>query len=190
MGNNNNIFGTFFIMNQADIKNKTENVGVVPHCLGGNLQGKNAYLKMGVPVDIFNRVTIQEDMVAGLLVYDKKEFHRLHDGADNFGMISDGYHTLDELYEHRIVNFMAVCKLMKNSTDDRYAWRSERHSDGSKYDGWFILGVGVNPGEQITYHLPMSKWEAAGKVVTLTYENAPEWDGHTAADVLERLSKL
>lgn len=197
-------------MNQEDIKKNTENVGLVPHCLGGQLNGPQGYLKMGVPADIFQRVIIHGDMVAGLLVYNKEEFHKVQDAPDISGVekinnaiefsktipgfsaggVSDGYHTFDELYEHRIVNFMTVCKLMKDDKRDILVWRSECHSDGSKYDGWFVLGIGVYPGQQITYHLPMSKWKAAGKVVNFTYEHAPEWDGHTAADVLDRLSKL
>lgn len=204
-----NIFQTFLIMNQADIKNNTGNVGLVPHCIGGQMTTKGAYLKMGVPRDIFQRVTISEDMVAGLLVYNKEEFHKIHDAEDipevqkinnaiyfgktipgfSTGDISDGYHTFDELYEHRIVNFMAVCSLVSKHTN-LLVWRSEKHSDGSKYDGWFILGIGLVKGEQITYHLPMSKWKACAKIVNATMECAPEWDGHTSADVLERLSKL
>ena len=37
--------------------------------------------------------------------------------------------------------------------------------------------------KQITYHLPLSKWEETGFAETL--EKAPEFDGHTPDDVLE-----
>lgn len=98
--------------------------------------------------------------------------------------LSDGFHTFDELYEHRIALWITFCRL----TDDFYPWRSQLHSDGSKIDGWFILGIGRSPGEQITYHLPMSRWGDTEFADTL--DRAPEWDGHTPADVLSRLMNL
>lgn len=40
---------------------------------------------------------------------------------------------------------------------------------------------------QITYHLPAEDWDTL-RVPEL--ETAPEWDGHTSDDVLERIYKL
>lgn len=111
------------------------------------------------------------------------------------GMISDGYHTFDELYKHRIRNYMTVCKLVSDiyasllRTKESPVWMSEKHSDGSVWDGWFILGIFSEPGEQITYHLPTSKWDECKRFAKVV-DQAPEYDGHTSADVLERLSKL
>lgn len=46
---------------------------------------------------------------------------------------SDGYHTIEELYEHRHALFMALtCAMPWRS------WKSRRHHDGPSYDGWFI----------------------------------------------------
>lgn len=64
-------------------------------------------------------------------------------------------------------------------------WRSRLHHDGSAFDGWFIIGIGKEKGEQITYHLPERMWSDCDWAETL--DRAPEWDGHTSADVLERL---
>ena len=107
--------------------------------------------------------------------------------------VSDGYHTFDELYEHRIVLFIALCKILY--ADPQYQtgqkadiWRSKLHSDGTSFDGWFIMGIGRNKGEQITYHLPISKWDETE--FAETREKAPEFDGHTSDDVLERLKNL
>lgn len=117
--------------------------------------------------------------------------------AFSAGAISDGYHTFDELYEHRIVNFIALCRTcdMLNEvafgTDYEpraYVWRSKKHSDDSEWDGWFILGINKELGKQITYHLPISKWEETEFAETL--DKAPEFDGHTSADVLERIKQL
>ena len=105
----------------------------------------------------------------------------------------DGYHTFGELYEHRIVLWIALCKILYN--DPQYqtgqkadVWRSKLHSDGISFDGWFIMGIGRNKGEQITYHLPISKWEETE--FAETREKAPEFDGHTSDDVYERLLKI
>jgi hypothetical protein len=56
------------------------------------------------------------------------------------------------------------------------------------YDDQFIMGIGKDRGEQITYHLPLSKWEETNFAETLN--RAPEWDGHTSDNVLERLKNL
>lgn len=102
--------------------------------------------------------------------------------------VSDTYHTMDELYDHRITLFIALCKEFAANRFEDVVWRSEAHSDGSKYDGWFILGIHKTEGKQITYHLPMARWDETDFAETL--ETAPKWDGHTSADVLNRLKAL
>jgi len=108
------------------------------------------------------------------------------EGMLNVGEICDGYHTFNELYEHRIMLFIALCRVMNNY--GVYVWRSKKHSDTSEWEGWFILGIRANRGEQITYHLPDDKWEFTDFADTRIM--APKWDGHTSEDVLERLKKL
>lgn len=109
-------------------------------------------------------------------------------------LISDGYHTFGELYEHRITLFITLCKFLSIDDDTTCApsqyhvWRTKKHSDESEWDGWFIMGIRKESGKQITYHLPISKWAETGFCDTL--DKAPEWDGHTSADVLERLKSL
>jgi len=114
------------------------------------------------------------------------------DGEENTGLISDGYHTFDELYEHRITLFIALCKQIYKpgniNTCPYHVWRSELHADGSKFDGWFIMGIGTENGKQITYHLPIIRWAETDFANTLP--NAPEFDGHTPKDVLERIKNL
>lgn len=101
-------------------------------------------------------------------------------------IVSDGYHTFDELYEHREELFIALCRLAKEA--NHRVWRSKLHSDGSMYDDMFILGIGNEPGKQITYHYPIAKWERTEFAETL--DHAPEFDGHTPGAVLERLKDL
>ena len=102
------------------------------------------------------------------------------------GEVSDGFHTFNELYEHRVTLFIALCK----SLSDWSIWRSKKHSDGELAFGgtWFVLGIGGAKGQQITYHLPIEKWEETNFAETL--DKAHEFDGHTPEDVLERLKKL
>lgn len=104
--------------------------------------------------------------------------------------VSDGYHTFEELYDHRITLWIALCRKMAefHHRSDDVVWRSQYHSDGTNFDGWFILGMGYAPNDQITYHLPWSEWVNCDFAKEL--ERAPNFDGHTANDVLERLKKL
>ena len=104
----------------------------------------------------------------------------------------DGYHTWNELYEHRIVLFIALCEQIERWWDRAEkpspVWRSKLHSDGSSLENWFIMGIFHSKGDQMTYHVPFSKWKDTNFVATL--EKAPEYDGHTPDNVLERLKKL
>jgi hypothetical protein len=102
--------------------------------------------------------------------------------VDTTGDISDGYHTFNELYEHRHMLFIAL-----GCHGQLKAWKSYKHHDGSVFDGWFLAGINLNSGT-ITYHLPNDKWELCRNFEEL--ETAPEWDGHTSDDVLDRLSKF
>lgn len=99
------------------------------------------------------------------------------------GEISDGYHTFDELYEHRITLYIALCRQLQSNS-----WRTLLHSDGSSFEGWFVLGLNYEGGDQITYHLPIEKWDLCRFAADL--EKAPQWDGHGSIDVLTRISKL
>lgn len=109
-------------------------------------------------------------------------------------VVSDGYHTMDELYEHRIRLYIALCREISLrdpkllALDDREVWRSKSHADGTMFEGWFIMGIGKAAGHQITYHLPLGYWDECSFATEL--ERAPEWDGHTPGEVLQRLKSL
>lgn len=110
----------------------------------------------------------------------------------------DGYHTFKDLYNHRYALFINLCRLyniLRLSAENinmdigiRKVWKSKLHSDGTMFDDSFIMGIGEEPGKQITYHFPLEMFEKMTFAETL--ENAPEWDGHTPDDVLERLKSL
>lgn len=107
------------------------------------------------------------------------------DGRVDSNLISDGYHTFGELYDHRITLYIALCRTLSFT---KPVWRAQKHHDGSSFDGWFIMGIESEPGKQISYHLPMSRWEQCRFAHTM--DLAPEWDGHTSQDVLNRLSLI
>lgn len=99
--------------------------------------------------------------------------------------ISDGYHTFEQLYDHRCELWMALCK---SPNYFHRTWKSQVHSDGSRWNGWFILGIDRKKHEQITYHLPIKYWEECSGIKTLP--KAPEFDGHTSRDVIARIRGL
>lgn len=131
------------------------------------------------------KITIKNATKLTVLEKDGEEYTEI-EGNEGLS-VSDGYHTIDELYEHRIVLYIALCAAQRLFTD-KEVWRSKLHSDGSGFEGWFILGIGQKKGSQITYHIPLSYWDQTNFAVTL--DQAPEWDGHTSVDVLKRLKVL
>lgn len=100
--------------------------------------------------------------------------------------ISDGYHTFGELYSHRIELYIVLCRVLSFEV---YVWMSKNDSNGNEVPGWFILGLEQKKGDQITYHLPNNRWKECAKFAGIL-ERAPEYDGHSPNDVLDRLRKL
>jgi len=90
------------------------------------------------------------------------------------GEISDGYHTFNELYYHRMILFSVICSHHK----DR-AWKSKLHDDGTMYNNCFIVGI-ETPKGQFTYHYHMENWDHFD---VKEIEFAPKWDGHKPKDI-------
>ena len=105
----------------------------------------------------------------------------LVDGASAMGEVSDGYHTFNEIYDHRAVLFAVIC-----NEHPHLAWKSKLHHTGDIFDGMFIVGLNTSHG-QISYHYDMRLWNL---FVVPELERAPEWDGHTPADVVKRLERV
>ena len=98
------------------------------------------------------------------------------------GETSDGYHTFNELYHHRAVLFSVIVKAFEDK-----AWKSKKHHDGTMYDGMFIVGI-ETPNGQASYHYDINPYWDMFQCKELEY--APEWDGHTPAQAIERIGKL
>jgi len=93
------------------------------------------------------------------------------------GNISDGYHTFDELYEHRNLLFINLCLEQPGCC----YWN--RNGD---YTGYFCL-YRDTPDGQISYHIT----DKHLPLIDCAIEYAEVlWDGHTSNDVIERLGKL
>lgn len=98
------------------------------------------------------------------------------------GETSDGYHTFDELYDHRAKLFSVIVR------DHReLAWKSRLHHDGTMYDGMFIVGI-ETPGGQATYHYDVDNYWDLFDCKEL--DRAPEWDGHTPHQAIDRIASL
>ena len=98
------------------------------------------------------------------------------------GDTSDGYHTFNELYHHRAVLFSVIVKAFQEK-----AWKARLHHDGTMYDGMFIVGIDTPEG-QASYHYDIDPYWDMFECREL--ERAPEWDGHTPAQAIERIGKL
>ncbi len=96
------------------------------------------------------------------------------------GLISDGYHTFDELYFHRMILFSVICSQNKEKS-----WKSKLHSDGTMFKDYFIVGIDTPLG-QYSYHYHMEYWDHFCEIAEL--EKAPKWDGHTPDQVHRLLS--
>lgn len=98
------------------------------------------------------------------------------------GDTSDGYHTFNELYHHRAVLFSVIVKAFPDK-----AWKAREHHDGTMYDGMFIVGIDT-PRGQATYHYDIDPyWDM---FACRELERAPEWDGHTPEEAIDRIGKL
>jgi hypothetical protein len=118
-------------------------------------------------------------------------------------LISDGYHTFEELYEFRKAYNAALFNEwanplgkhnsntgIENFEDCAYdVHKSWRHHDGELCfgGGWFIV-VAILPTGQISNHYEAKDWDLfkIPEVEKAKYE----FDGHTPSDVIDRLLKL
>lgn len=101
--------------------------------------------------------------------------------------VTDGYHTFQELYEFRKVYNAALFNFW-SAYNYFPVVKSYKHHDGELCfgGGWFIVTATLPTG-QISNHYKNEDWDLFR---CKEVEKAPEWDGHTSADVLKRLQDL
>lgn len=148
--------------------------------------------------DTFPSATIEEEAFGAAIMSDLMIFVGLDDLAPVHaiyarladliepqpidGNTSDGYHTFNELYHHRAVLFSVIVAKFA----DR-AWKSKLHADGTMYEGMFIVGI-ETPDGQATYHYDIDPYWELFRCTEI--KRAPEWDGHTPNQAIERIGKL
>lgn len=150
------------------------------------------------------------------IVNSQIEEYKKNDSDFDEGLISDGYHTFNELYEFRkIYNAclfnqwvemydlaMLECKedpdyIMSEELSDRLyrkiansVHKSWKHEDGTGCFGekreWFIVSA-MLPTGLISNHYKAEDWDLFN--VREVEKALFEFDGHTGKDVLERLMK-
>ncbi len=98
------------------------------------------------------------------------------------GDTSDGYHTFNELYHHRAVLFSVIVVQFADRV-----WKSKLHADGTMFEGMFIVGI-ETPDGQATYHYDVEPYWNLFQCKEV--DRAPEWDGHTPDQAIERIGKL
>jgi len=101
------------------------------------------------------------------------------DGWSSKG-ISDGWHTFNDLYYHRMILFLALQLAHKDKS-----WKSKKHYDGSMFDDSFIVGIKTNEGDY-TYHYNLKYWSFFENIKEI--DKAPKYDGHNPEDIDRLLS--
>jgi hypothetical protein len=108
---------------------------------------------------------------------------------DSIANINDGYHSFKELYDFRLFyNAALFNELHKTGVKIE---KSFKHNDGTYCFGkkreWFIVMAEL-PSGQISNHYPKDCWD----LFKVPFAKIPtiQFDGHTSADVLERLRML
>jgi hypothetical protein len=115
----------------------------------------------------------------------KAQTEPVHEPVAIDGNTSDGYHTFNELYEFRKAYNAALFNEWA-AGGKCSVHKSWRHHDNELCfgGGWFIV-VAVLPQGQISNHYEAKDWDlfAVPEVERVLFE----FDGHTGADVVERL---
>jgi len=99
--------------------------------------------------------------------------------VETTGEASDGFHTFNELYYHRMILFSVIC-----NSNKQISWKSKLHNDGTMYSDYFIVGIETVLG-QYTYHFHIDNWELFDAEVI---KKAPIFDRHTPKDITRLLT--
>lgn len=104
------------------------------------------------------------------------------------GDISDGYHTFDELYEHRCLLFIAWIISVDSHIMDVIPSYIPDH-----FEGWDLIWTSIPDGtgdlKQISYHVPV-KYRHLYRGHCNRQEVNSAYDGHTSGDVIKRITEF
>lgn len=123
-------------------------------------------------------------MCGGVVFFGKDEIKVPCDA----GLVSDGYHTFNELYEYRKVYNAALFNEWAKSGKFTVQ-KSLKHSDGELCfgGGWFIVVADTQFG-QVSNHYEVKDWDLFSSVEAV--DIPMDYDGHSASEALERLIKV
>lgn len=104
--------------------------------------------------------------------------------------VEDEYHSMKELYQHRMALNIALFNLLGRiykQYKNVKVLKSRLHSDGTMFEGYFVV-VAVIPGAgQASWHYKLEHWS---KFDIPEEDNAPTYDGHTPEQAMERIQKV
>ena len=122
-----------------------------------------------------------EDETLKRLVYKAvKDLKNQNTSTEITGEASDGYHTFNELYEHRTKLFACLCNEYPT-----LSYKAKKHADGTGYDDMFLASIKTPKGDY-SYHCDMKYWDLF-KIEAREF--ADPWDGHKPSDI-DRLFSL
>jgi hypothetical protein len=103
------------------------------------------------------------------------------------GDCSDKYHSMHDLYKHRMALNIALFHAWYNTSDyhEINVFKSKKHSDGTMFDGYFIvMAINNINKEQISYHYKLKHWD---KFNIPEIDICPFYDNHNSENTIERL---
>ena len=98
------------------------------------------------------------------------------------GTITDGYHSFDELYEHRnllFLNFLIHADYREEVTT--------YYTEDPNIPGWILVVMKSKKLGQISYHMEEGYSQFLKYITKIPWEQH-EWDGHTSQEVIYRLA--
>lgn len=126
--------------------------------------------------------TILEDVMPGITEFKVETVDNIIKKLpeDQQGLVSDGFHSFDDLYMHRMFLTYMLCK-----AKPEMSWKSKQHFDDSIFPGYFIVGFNTPEGTY-SYHYELKYWDLFDGVNEV--DRAPEYDGHKPEDFARLLS--
>lgn len=135
--------------------------------------------------DLRNKIAANElqNAIASLITIGRMGFFK----GFSENKISDGYHTFAELYDFRMV-LQALLFREWAATGKYDVHKSWKHYDGEDCfgGGWFVV-VAMLPHGQVTNHYKEEYWDMFD--IQVEPKAKYEFDGHNAADCLDRYSR-
>lgn len=105
----------------------------------------------------------------------------------DIGETSDGYHTFNELYEHR--NLLFIAWMVSDGCPGKAYWVKDH------MEGWDLLCCEIWQSDQakkvgqISYHIPKKLRHLYSYYIPERPASEHNFDGHTSSDVLERIGE-